>query len=474
MSKNINRRISTDLSMVDRILGFSMKQEVNAHGTCLLEGVVKEGCKDEFAKENNSDRRVKVMLEEESGSRELFCGIMGEISIFQAGEVYHFKIRLYSCTFLMDLKKKSRSFQNMKMTYEELIKKIMSDYEGGDIIDQLSGGKRLEELLVQYKETDWEFLKRVASHFHGSLLAACEFSSPKIFFGAGKSVHIDSLKRQASSMEKRIFQYQQYSANGYSEYGEKDAIRFQIEERNYYEIGSGVAYQNMQLYIGKIEASMDKGELLFHYELRTKQGMGQQPLYAEHLAGASIKAEVLESVRDKIKVKLEIDDVQEADTAWEFPYQTMYTAQDEGGWYCMPERGDQVMIYFPGKREAEAVGTTSSRGSQAAQELTENPEIKFFRTIYGKEIRFTPESVEIICEDKSSKRARVRIVLHQDEGIEIYSREGITFTSGKGIRLEAEEEIELTASERIRLHCKKSQIQMDNLIDIAGPDVRIN
>lgn len=26
----------------------------------------------------------------------------------------------------------------------------------------------------------------------------------------------------------------------------------------------------------------------------------------------------------------------------------------------------------------------------------------------------------------------------------------------------------------IRLHCKKSRIQMDSMIDIAGPDVRIN
>lgn len=69
------------------------------------------------------------------------------------------------------------------MTYGKLLRKIVSSYEGGDIIDHLSNGKEIEELFVQYQETDWEFLKRLASHFHGSILAASEFASPKIFWG---------------------------------------------------------------------------------------------------------------------------------------------------------------------------------------------------------------------------------------------------------------------------------------------------
>lgn len=140
----------------------------------------------------------------------------------------------------------------------------------------------------------------------------------------------------------------------------------------------------------------------------------------------------------------------------------------------MPEKGDKVMVYFPNDREEDAVVTASSRNQDETGGRTENPEIKFFRTIYGKEIRFTPEAVEIICEDRSSGKTQAKITLHQDDGIELYSRNGITFTSGKGIQLEAEEEIEITASEQIKLHCKKSRIQMDTMVDIAGPDVRIN
>ena len=58
----------------------------------------------------------------------------------------------------MDLEK-NRSFQDKHMTYGKLLRKIVSSYEGGDIIDHLSDGKEIEELFVQYQETDWEFLK---------------------------------------------------------------------------------------------------------------------------------------------------------------------------------------------------------------------------------------------------------------------------------------------------------------------------
>lgn len=477
MPEHRNRQIRTNLSMVGEILKFHMKQEANAHGSCVLEGIVSDGCRDDFAKENSSHKRVEITLshaEEDGKDKVIFAGIIGELSIFQEGTVYRFKMKLYSATFLLDLEKKSRSFQDRNLSYGELIKKIISDYDGGDIIDRLSNGKKLGKPLVQYKETDWEFLKRLASHFNGSLSAACEFGSPKIFFGAKKEIHAGTLEQYAYTMEKQVLTYRKRSANGYSEYMESDAVCFTVDSINYYETGSGVTYKDIPLFIGKTEAEMKKGEVIFHYQLRTEKGMGQQKIDAEHLAGVSIGAEVLEAVKDKVKVKLDIDESQDKAAAWEFPYETMYTAEGEGGWYCMPEKGDKVMVYFPNDREEDAVVTASSHNQDETGGRTENPEIKFFRTIYGKEIRFTPEAVEIICEDRSSGKIQAKITLHQDDGIELYSRNGITFTSGKGIQLEAEEEIEITASEQIKLHCKKSRIQMDTMVDIAGPDVRIN
>lgn len=476
MSGQNSRRIRTDLRMVGDITKFRIIQEVNNHGSCILEGMVAHGCEDSFVKENNHDTRVTVTmseLDDESSDIILLVGIIGELSIYQDGAFYCFKIKLYSATLLMDLEKKSRSFQNADMTYKELISKILADYDGGDTIDRLSREKNLGKLLVQYQETDWEFLKRLASHFHGGLLAACEFGVPKVYFGAKSKTISGTMEQHDYTVEKQMLQYRRLSANGYSDFMEPDAICYTVANGEYYELGSEVIYLGISLCVSRLEAELVKGEIVFRYQLRSEKGMGKQTIYADYLTGASIQAEVLDVIKDKVKVKLDIDDSQDVDTAWEFPYQTMYTAGEAGGWYCMPEKGDTIMVYFPSNREQDAVAATSSRGSDGAGERMENPRIKYFRTRDGKEIRFTPDAVEIICEDADGETT-AQITLHQEDGIELYSRNGITFTSEKGIRLEAEDEIEITASERIRLHCKKSRIQMDTMVDIAGPDVRIN
>ncbi len=477
MSEMGNKILKTNLAMVESISRFEMYQEKNAHAMCILEGMAADGKGDEFVRENNREKQVEIFLDGgEAGEKKtlLFVGILGELSVFQDGSSHPFKMVLYSATKWMDLEKKSRSFQNIHMTYESLVKQIVSEYDGGDLIDRLSFGKETGELIVQYEETDWEFIKRMASHFNGSILAASGFGSPKIFFGVEKEIDAGKLEQFSYWIEKRFDQYREWSAGGYQDYGEVDSIRFRMKSQSYYELGSRVTYHSTPLYIGRIDGRLEKGEIIFQYTLYTEKGMGQPKQYAEHLRGISIPAEVLTSVRDKIKVKLDIDTTQDVETAWEFPYETLYTAGGEGGWYCMPEKGDRVMVYFPGKKESEAVGTGSSRDGKAGKERTAGPEIKFFRTIYGKEIRFTPESVEIICEDRKTGKKKTQITLHEDNGVEIYSKGDITVSSGGRIRLEAEDEIEISASERISLHCKKGTIQMDSKIDIAGPDVRIN
>lgn len=62
----------------------------------------------------------------------------------------------------MDREKPSRSFQNAKMTFQELAQEILANYKDADLI-YAAAGKAVGSLIVQYEETDWEFLQRVLS-----------------------------------------------------------------------------------------------------------------------------------------------------------------------------------------------------------------------------------------------------------------------------------------------------------------------
>ncbi len=216
----------------------------------------------------------------------------------------------------------------------------------------------------------------------------------------------------------------------------------------------------------------------FDNEICNKKGLTRDRFYNDKIVGLSLKGKVLKSIQDRIKVHLNIDESQEESSAWEFLYSTMYTAEGNSGWYCMPEIGDTVYIYFPTKEESEAVGISSLRIGDKGGDKVNDPSIKYFRTIDGKEIKFSPDEILITCingKDKETEEDRViYIKINQNTGIEIISTEPITLKSEKEIKMEAEEKIEIIAGEEIEINCKQSQIKVNSMVDIMGPEVRIN
>lgn len=458
--------IKTSLEMIREIIDFSLTEEINEHGRCIIKGIISDGSQDKLVMENQNRSKIRISME---NGKTLFEGMIDEVSVFLDGDLYKAEIKLVSASYLTDIEIKSRSFQDKDKTYEEIIKQIAAEYDGGDVLDYISNEKTIGHLIVQYEETDWEFLKRLSSHFYAGILPDTQIGSPKIYFGSPQGSAVEEIDCYSYTLEKNLSGYKKLTAEGHGDYLETDAASFEVTSRKYYKTGSCVKFRQMQLYIGKLEAKINRGELIFRYKLYTKKGLERSEIYAEKLIGVSIQAQVIEAVKDKVRVKLAIDSQKtENESVWEFPYQTMYTAGNEGGWYCMPEPGDTVSVYFPCKKEEDAVAHNSSRSGKNRDRKTDDPSIKYFRTVDGKEIRFTKNAVIITCNDETT------ITLDKNDGIAIESEKGITLRSGAGINIDAEETIEFYASDRIRLHCKKSQIQMDTMIDISGPDVRIN
>ena len=135
-------------------------------------------------------------------------------------------------------------------------------------------------------------------------------------------------------------------------------------------------------------------------------------------------------------------------------------------------------IYFPTKEESEGVGTSSLRIGDKRTDKVNDPSIKYFRTIDGKEIKFAPDEILITCingKDKETGEDRViYIKMNQNTGVEIISTEPISLKSEKEIKIEAEEKVEIIAGEEIDMNCKRSEIKVNSMVDIKGPEVRIN
>lgn len=100
--------------------------------------------------------------------------------------------------------------------------------------------------------------------------------------------------------------------------------------------------------------------------------------------------------------RADMDDQLDANSNYWFPYSTIYASEDNTGWYCMPEIGDSIRIYFPSKKEEEGIaissvareipskpasvsgGQTTSQAVKADKDPKDDPTQKRFRLNMGK------------------------------------------------------------------------------------------
>lgn len=477
MSSITYANLKTNINCIQQIRSVRIVQRMNEHGRLSLTGILKEGMKDDYIKKNLAKEQI-ILSSLGDQPKTLFQGMVKEVTTEAKGGVYYIRISALSNSCQMDQKKGSRSFQDKKMTYESLMKEIIKNYPGGDLMDVATKGKALSQLIVQYEETDWEFLKRLASHFHTGILPSHTQDGPKITIGIPKGTQGGKEPCVSYEIVKHLEQHIKLVKNGANGLNEADSMKYRLETDADYGIGEQINCQNTVLYVNSKEAFLSGSILKFRYFLSSKAGFYKDTIYNHAITGISLKGKVLDIIKDKLKVQLEIDSSQNRSKAWKFSYATPYAAEGHSGFYCMPERGDTVLIYFPTHKEYDAFGMNSIRKTNKDSDDFDDPDVKIFRTKNGKEIRFSPEEILITCsngiDEITGEDQNIYIKLHQDKGIEIISSGPIKFKSNKKIRLEAEDAIELFASNEIRLTCKTSEILIDDKIDICGKDVKIN
>ncbi|MFD3273764.1 hypothetical protein ACE3MS_27050 [Paenibacillus dendritiformis] len=59
-----------------------------------------------------------------------------------------------SHSYQLDIERRTRSFQNKRMSYGTLLDRIAKAYPGMEVMDGVSEGASLEKFTLQYEETD--------------------------------------------------------------------------------------------------------------------------------------------------------------------------------------------------------------------------------------------------------------------------------------------------------------------------------
>lgn len=411
----------------------NIKRKINEHAKATIAMRIKDEWKEQFIGILSKKTWVKVTgLGEQEGNEGvvhtvLFYGLVTDFSFSCNGYETILKLELTSGTVLMDLKPHFRVFQNENAVCAGIHQKLSNTYEGGQVLCVEGDSDKTEGVLIQYKETDWEFLKRIAGR-NGRYLVPDALKKGSRYTiglpgGMKRTVSLDKIKIKFDMAE-----YMKKSQNGISNLQSEDMMELILTERELFQLGDSISYQGRDYYIWNIATNYDGAECVHTYYFRTKEALEILPLSHDEITGSSFDATITNVQKDKVQIELDKDEWKAADGKKWFLYSTVYSSSDGTGWYCMPEIGDSVRLYVPEKEEESFV---ISAVHKKTDNVRQNPDYKSFKTKYGKEILFTPDSI-LMTNNKGMM-------------VEMNDSEGITITSDKDIVIEAEDNLTISS-----------------------------
>lgn len=439
---------------------------VNEHGEVKVTGDIPIEKMYEYMNHAKDITLVKITAVEMNGDRQILIhGYLVDCRIKKEGDVAVMDILVKTGTCQMDRAKHICTFQNEEITFSEVLNHCNAPYPNSDVI--LTSGKeqQISEFIVQYLESDWEFVKRLASYLNTVVVPDMKTGGIKYFFGYPRFEKRKMTQITSYQISRDLEEYEYKKEQGIP-ISEKDCSYYIVSSREIYEIGNRIEFMEKELFIERIETEMRGGELFHTYYMKSEQGLRVWREYNRQMIGAGLLGTVKAIEGDKVQVSLKLDENQKhAGYKW-FAFSTVYSSPDGTGWYCMPEIGDTVRLCFPSEQPMD--GYVSSAVHEYSENRT-NPEIKFLKNRYGKEIYMAPD----------------RITLTNNEGtsIEISDRKGIIMKSTGSITLQAkgkvsftskQSSVQLQASTRIRLQQNDSVVNIKDDITFEGTHVKLH
>lgn len=422
-----------------KITKLKIVNELNEHSKLSISGIISDENVDRYVEAAEADETITVALKDDKGNTiVLFDGLLSKIGIKAENDVRTLEVEALSKTFLMDIKKSSGSYQDENLKYSDIFKQKNSSYSNVVMVDNVTNGTKIDKFIVQYKETDWEFLKRLASYFNVALVPECRISGIKYSIGGAGEAIVYDIDEFNYSIEKGLQEYNVKAANESYQINDLDLVSYEMTTNKLMKLYNQVNFKGKNLLVYRCETDLESGAITNKYILRDGNGMKVNRVYNDKMTGISLQGRVLDTQKDKVKVSLEIDgSPTKRDGARWFEFSTIFSQPDGTGWYCMPEIEDVVRLYFPDSEEKNAYVISSMHYDGIDDSKRSDPSVKSISTKYGKEIVMSPGSVEIIGNGNLLMR------LSDDGGIEV--------NSNKKIILDAKGDIEINGGANVQI-----------------------
>ena len=316
-------------------------------------------------------------------------------------------IQAVSGTILLDQKKSNRVFQKKVQTYMGIASAVTADTDHCACIlpgsDMRTGGT-----LIQYQETDWRFLKRMASQLGLPLVPDTSYYYPRFYLGLPEGE-----KRELGEIIScdLCFDGRYYAVSGKCLVDREDFICYDVVTRTSLSLGDRVTYEG--------------GEVIFTYRLAgnsyTWVPWEDNPDYT----GMSFVGSIVGTQGEQVEVAFDIDKTAAGGNRYGFAPATGNLM------YCMPQKGTKTALYIGNGDEAQGIATGCIRTNGSTCEGTGSPEKKSFRSEHGKGMDLYPQSMGLDGGETG------KITFEDETGTTIESNGGLVLMAKEGIRLES-------------------------------------
>lgn len=447
-------------SFID-ILKLEVNKVVNEHFTAEIVGHVSAEDGDKYVQTCTASTGIHILSTDEDGNKKtLFKGLVQDIWTDTVAGLKTLHVEAVSRSVLLDQKEHIRTFQNESQSYQSVCEVIRGD-NGGATFIYTTGSQSTDGILVQFEETDWEFLKRIASKLNSVIVPDCVNDNLCLCFGVPRKAESFAASSPTYRIEKELGEYLYKKQNKVASFTEQDATNYIVDSREMWEICSEVSFLGRSMYVYKVRSSYTGQELVHTYWLRTMDGFKTKKQYNLKLIGVSLNGRISSIRNDLVKLEADLDENTKGGPDKWFTYSTVYSNPDGTGWYCMPEKKDAARLYFPDEREENAYVVSAVHVGKQTKHRTD-PDTKTLRTVHGKEVKFTPHTL------KMTNNKGMSVILDDEKGISIVSNKDITLQSSKNIHLNSSTKVNIQGKNGVNMRQKDSQINItEDLHELA-------
>ena len=347
----------------------------------------------------------------------------------------------------MDTLPHTKRYHNPDKTYACLFNKITQAHQG-ECTDHAFNGEAQTDVAIQYQETDWQFLRRLASHKEALVFTRMDAPELAVIIGTPDS---EPTALSGDLLEKT------FASNIFAH---------RVRSVENHPLCSRVTFNDETYCIAGRTIHAHEGILLQTYTLRPPETLTTAKAYNAALAGASLPGTVYDFNPDHglnyLRIKLDADESGAEDNDEWFEVATPYSGEGNAGSfgvYIMPSPSARVALYFPQADESLAYVAAVFQSEDIPQGILESQENKQWAT-GGHTLMMNDERLKLSYKESAA------LSLETNDVFSIYSEAAILI-KGDALELNKMANVAVTGKE-IELKTNSSSILLGRNIDISA------